>query len=236
MMIQQMPLLQDMLILINNKNEKYYQTFFLVIIPCYNSRKTIGTLLQSLTHQNLLYSDIEVIISDDCSTESYQDIVNKYKNKLFIKQVKTDYNCCCPGNTRQKGVDYATGQWIIFSDHDDEFIENSLFYIKQDILQNNINTVYHAKFYEERIIAETGEKIFQEGDSHKGWTHGRFFNLDNYWKKYNFHYIKDLKSHEDVSIAALMNCVQYANPQLQIYDSNIYVYIWKYHKNSLSYF
>ena len=132
--------------------------FFSVIISCYNSRKTIGTLLQSLTHQNLLYSDLEIIISDDCSTENYQDIVNKYKNKLFIKEVKTDYNCC-PGNTRQKGVDYATGRWIIFSDHDDEFIEDALFYVKQEILQNNINTIYYGKFYEE-WTNEKQERIF----------------------------------------------------------------------------
>ena len=67
-----------------------------------------------------------------------------------------------------------------------------------------------------------------------GWTHGKFFNLDNYWKKYNFHYIKDLKSHEDVCITSLINCVQYANPQLEQYEGNIYVYIWKHYENSLS--
>lgn len=206
--------------------------FFSVIISCYNSRKTIGTLLQSLTHQNLLYSDLEIIISDDCSTENYQDIVNKYKNKLFIKEVKTDYNCC-PGNTRQKGVDYATGRWIIFSDHDDEFIEDALFYVKQEILQNNINTIYYGKFYEE-WTNEKQERIFREVNNHMGWTHGKFFNLDNYWKKYNFHYIKDLKSHEDVCITSLINCVQYANPQLEQYEGNIYVYIWKHYENSLS--
>jgi glycosyltransferase involved in cell wall biosynthesis len=64
------------------------------------------------------YDEIQVILSDDCSTESYQDIVNQYIDKLFITQTKTDYNCC-PGNTRQKGADQALGEWLIFMDHDD---------------------------------------------------------------------------------------------------------------------
>jgi glycosyltransferase involved in cell wall biosynthesis len=52
--------------------------------------------------------DLEVVLADDCSTESYQDIVDKYLDKLNIKQVSTEYNCC-PGNTRQCGVDAAAG-------------------------------------------------------------------------------------------------------------------------------
>ncbi len=63
--------------------------FFSIVIPCYNSRNTIGRTLDSILNQHLGYNDIQVILADDCSTESYQDIVDKYKSKLFITQVKT---------------------------------------------------------------------------------------------------------------------------------------------------
>ena len=82
--------------------------FYSIVIPCYNSRPTIERTLESIYKQHLPYLDIQVVLSDDCSTESYQDIVDKYKSKLYITQVKTDYNKC-PGNTRQRGVDNAIG-------------------------------------------------------------------------------------------------------------------------------
>lgn len=42
--------------------------FFSVIIPCYNSRKTIGRLLKSIVDQNMS-NEIQVILADDHSTE-----------------------------------------------------------------------------------------------------------------------------------------------------------------------
>ena len=59
--------------------------FFSIVIPCYNSRKTLSTLLNSIIAQQMSYNDIQVILSDDCSTESYQDIVDKYKNLLYLR-------------------------------------------------------------------------------------------------------------------------------------------------------
>ena len=59
-----------MLTLINKR------PFFSVIIPCYNSRKTLPTLLESIVKQKMDYYDIQVVISDDCSTENYQDVID----------------------------------------------------------------------------------------------------------------------------------------------------------------
>ena len=53
--------------------------------------------------------DIEVILADDCSPESYQEVVDSYRDILSIRQIKTDYNFT-PGNTREKGVSIADGE------------------------------------------------------------------------------------------------------------------------------
>ena len=58
--------------------------FYSIIVPCYNSRNTLGNLLDSILQQNM-NDDLEVILSDDCSTESYQDIVDKYNGSYFTK-------------------------------------------------------------------------------------------------------------------------------------------------------
>lgn len=194
--------------------------FFSVIIPCYNSREVLGTLLESIVKQHMLKNDIEVILADDCSTESYQDVVNQYKYKLNIKQTKTEYNCC-PGNTRQAGVNIATGEWLIFADHDDEFFPDSFQLVKEDILNNKLNTMYISKF----VKTNKNRSAFKEMPS-AGWTHGKFFNKDNFWDKYNFHYIKDLTSHEDISISSQINCVFSVEKDLKIFESKVVTYQW----------
>lgn len=202
--------------------------FFSIIIPCYNSRKTIGKLLETIKLQQLQKQDIQIVISDDCSTESYQDIIDQFTNDLFITQVKTDYNYC-PGNTRQKGVEAAIGQWICFSDHDDQFILESLKKLKNVIEQHKqCNTIFFTKFLKKNLKNE-----YYEMPSNAGWTHGKFFNLDNFWKKYNIHYVKDMTSHQDVCICTQIEFIRTAY-NLQYYQVDLPTYVWIEDPNSLS--
>ena len=111
-----------------------HRPFFSIIIPCYNSREYIGELLASIEAQDMP-DDIEIILSDDNSPESYQDIVDPFRERLCIKQVKTDYNFA-PGNTRERGVKEATGEWIAFADHDDLYIVDTFSQVKEAILKS----------------------------------------------------------------------------------------------------
>lgn len=210
--------------------------FFSVVISCYNSKKTIGRLLQSIVDQHMLKSEIEVIISDDCSTQSYQQEIQPFLNKLFIKQVKTDYNICCPGNTRQRGSQYITGQWLIFSDHDDFFMPNSFSLIKKEIKKIQIKDQKVGVLVSCFNHATEDNQVFEVIGSDKinGWTHGKFFNVDEFWKKYNVHYIKDLLSHEDVAINTQVTCILKQYPEIKIYNTNIITYTWIHRDTSLS--
>ena len=211
----------------NLNQEKTKRPFFSIIIPCYNSRKTIGHLLETITKQDLPKQDIQVVISDDCSTESYQDIIDQFTDRLFITQVKTDYNYC-PGNTRQRGADAAIGEWICFSDHDDEFVLGSLKYLKDTILSCGCKTAFFSKF-----LKKTLEGEYIQMPQNAGWTHGKFFNLDNFWKKYNLHYPKDLTSHEDVSLCTQIEYIRLTYGE-ELYQGNFPTYIWVSDPNSLS--
>lgn len=210
--------------------------FFSIVISCYNSKKTIGRLLQSIVDQHMLKSEIEVIISDDQSTQDYQQEIQPFINKLLIKQIKTDYNICCPGNTRQKGSQYVTGQWLIFSDHDDYFIPNSFNSIKKEIKQLQKQNFKIGVFMASFNHANSNNQVFEIISSAKinGWTHGKFFNVDNFWRRYNVHYIKDLLSHEDVAINSQMACISIEHPEIKIYNSNIITYTWVHREESLS--
>lgn len=179
-----------------------HRPFFSIIVACYNSRKTIGKLLESIVDQNM-EDDLEVILADDNSTESYQDIVDYYKSILSIRQIKTDYNFA-PGNTREKGVSIAEGEWITIADHDDEFIENTLPEVKNIIKYTGEQYYVITDFLE--VNAETGD-VIREMKRTRNWNHGKFYNLDNLWKAYNIHFKKDLLTHEDIYISSCVNSI-----------------------------
>ena len=56
--------------------------FFSVIIPTYNPKEFLPRLLESIKHNDCL-DKIEVIISDDCSTEPFDDVLEKFPEIHF---------------------------------------------------------------------------------------------------------------------------------------------------------
>lgn len=202
--------------------------FFSVVISCYNSRNTLGDLLQSLTEQSLEKDDLEVIISDDCSTESYEDIVEQFQDLLNIKRTQTKYNCC-PSNTREAGAQIATGQWLTFSDHDDIFVKDALNALKSYIEQSSEKYCIYTSFYELKDDYTTVLREVRASES-GGWTHGKFYNLDNLWKKYNIHYLKDLLSHEDVyltcRISTVLDKLHFEGSDALTYLDDLFTYCW----------
>ena len=88
-----------------------------VVLPTYNIEKYIRTTITSVLEQT--YSDIELIIIDDHSSDSTADIIKEYQaNDTRIKfyQNKTNQG---PGATRNIGISKATGYYLTFIDHDD---------------------------------------------------------------------------------------------------------------------
>ena len=92
-----------------------------IIVPCFNSEKTIATCLMSIEKQS--YSNIEIIVIDDGSTDATVSIVEKLaKNDNRIKV----YSKSNEGVSiaRNYGIEKATGEYIGFVDADDMIICN----------------------------------------------------------------------------------------------------------------
>lgn len=86
-----------------------------VIIPTYNRAKTIERAIDSVLQQT--YTDIEVIVVDDCSTDDTEKIVGSYKdNRLRFVKHRINQGACAARNT---GIDHARGMYIAFQDSDD---------------------------------------------------------------------------------------------------------------------
>jgi len=96
---------------------------FSVIIPTYNRAKDIDQCLSSLVSQN--YTDFEVIVCDDGSTDNTKDIVESYKDKLNIKYDWAE-NWGGPARPRNRGLKLSQADWICFLDSDDWWYSNKL--------------------------------------------------------------------------------------------------------------
>ena len=93
---------------------------FSIIIPVYNSAKTIKILLDSLYLNNPISKDWEVVVADDGSTDNTAQIVKIYPVKYFFQKNQG------AGSARNYGAQKAKGEWLIFLDSDCEVPKNWL--------------------------------------------------------------------------------------------------------------
>lgn len=98
-----------------------------VIIPMFNREKTISRCLGSVLNQKWdgnISDDIEIVVVDDCSTDSSKEIVHKYMEKNSnIHLFSTETNSGYPGKPRNIGIDNSNSEYIMFLDSDDEYDE-----------------------------------------------------------------------------------------------------------------
>jgi glycosyltransferase involved in cell wall biosynthesis len=88
-----------------------------IITPVYNSEKFVAETIQSVQKQ--IYSNWELIIIDDGSSDLTTQIVEKYSQtdpRIILHKNMVNIGT---GATRQKGLDMATGKFIAFLDGDD---------------------------------------------------------------------------------------------------------------------
>lgn len=94
-----------------------------VIIPAYNSDKTIFKCINSVAKQS--YSNLEIIIINDGSTDSTEEICLKYKN--IDDRVKyTKISNSGVSIARNTGINLSKGKYIIFLDSDDFFMPDAI--------------------------------------------------------------------------------------------------------------
>ena len=213
---------------------KRERPLFSVIISCYNSGDYLDHMLTSLCHQGIRKDELEVIISDDCSPISYDEVLDKYRNKLNIREIRADHNWGYPMHTREQGVSIATGEWITFADHDDAYYDKALKKVKKYIKKENPQYAMHCKTDIGFKNSDNKTEIIQQNEVF-GITHGIFYNLDNFWKKYDLHYDCNIKHHEDLYINNIINALQIYE-RLLIDDVDITVYIWYRNPKSVGYF
>jgi glycosyltransferase involved in cell wall biosynthesis len=96
-----------------------------VIIPMYKVEPFVERCLRSLEDQDIPKDEFEIICINDGSPDNSPGIVaklqNEYDNIILINQENQGVSCA-----RNKGIDKATGKYVMFIDPDD-FVEPSCF-------------------------------------------------------------------------------------------------------------
>lgn len=119
--------------------------FFSIIMPCYNGAKYIADSIQSVIAQT--YSDWELLIIDDCSTDDSVDIIKQFISKdSRIKLLQTEQPSGSPTLPRNTGIKNAQGRFIAFLDCDDMWLPNKL--ETQLPMFNNEKTAVVFSYYE----------------------------------------------------------------------------------------
>jgi glycosyltransferase involved in cell wall biosynthesis len=93
-----------------------------VVIPTYNSEKSISYCLNSVLSQT--YNNLEVIIVDDCSTDNTVTLINRHPDPR-VRCIVLEKNSGAQA-ARNKGIIEAKADWIAFQDSDDEWIPDKL--------------------------------------------------------------------------------------------------------------
>ncbi len=96
-----------------------------IITPTYNSSKFIRRTIDGVLAQT--YKNWEFLLIDDHSKDNTAQIINGYiKNDPRIKLLSTPQNSGGPGLPKNIGIRNATGEYVAFLDHDDEWLPEKL--------------------------------------------------------------------------------------------------------------
>lgn len=105
--------------------------FVSVIVPVFNEEKNIGTCIESLLNQNYPRERYEIIIVDNNSKDRTREIISRYPVTLLVEdKIRSSYAA------RNKGIDYAKGEILAFTDGDTR--------VSPDWLKNGVSAMLEA--------------------------------------------------------------------------------------------
>ncbi len=109
-----------------------------IIVPCYNSEKTIDRCLRALINQT--YKNLEIICVDDGSSDNTVKKLKEYSTKdKRIKYIENKHGGASAA--RNTGIDNSTGDYVMFCDSDDYYTEDACESLLRDMLKYNVDVV-----------------------------------------------------------------------------------------------
>ena len=122
-----------------------------IVLPVYNGEKHLAQSIESVINQT--YSNWELIVVNDCSTDKTKEIVEKYLEKdNRIKLINNTINLKLP-NSLNVGFDNAKGEYYTWTSDDNLYKPNALEYMLKVLKQKQEIALISCQF---DVIDEDG--------------------------------------------------------------------------------
>ncbi|MGB0522721.1 MAG: glycosyltransferase family 2 protein [Flammeovirgaceae bacterium] len=122
---------------------------FSIIIPVYNEASYILEVLDRIRRVKLVYGiQKQIIIVDDGSTDKTGELVTEYKNKNphhDVQYIKLAINQG-RGYAVQRGIEAATGAYLIIQDADLEYDPKEYNNLLEPVVDNKADMVFGSRF------------------------------------------------------------------------------------------
>lgn len=109
-----------------------------VVIPTYNKAEYIEKTIESVFSQT--YTDWEIVIADDCSSDNTEVVVKKYlSEKIRYFKHSTNWG---PGATFNDGIKKANSEYVTLIASDDVLLPNHLELVMKEFKKNAVEVVF----------------------------------------------------------------------------------------------
>lgn len=188
-----------------------------LIVPCYNSEKTIDKCLTSLKNQS--FKNIEIIVVDDGSTDKSKKKIDKYikNDKRIFYYYKKNGGL---SDARNYGLKKAKGNYVCFIDSDDYVSE---FYVQKmyeaikksgsQIAICGFSRIYAKKITTEKITNDTVDMCIRPAAWNKMFERNIFIDNKIFFPKGKWY--EDLGTTPKITL----------NTKYSIVKDNLYYYV-----------
>ena len=125
-----------------------------IIVPVYNEEKTLLTILEKISQQNIAGIKIETIVINDGSIDNSLNIL-KENSSLFHKLINLEKNSG-KGSAVREGLKSATGDYILFQDADMEYDPSEYEKLLKPVIEFNADIVMGSRFMTSSLTRHGG--------------------------------------------------------------------------------
>ncbi|MGZ5022168.1 MAG: glycosyltransferase family 2 protein [Chthoniobacterales bacterium] len=114
-----------------------------VIIPCYNEKATVVSLVRAVRASSV--SDLEIIVIDDGSTDGTRELLENEVRSLADKILFHEHNRG-KGAAVRTGIADATGDYVVIQDADLEYDPSDYARLLEPLIHHGADVVFGSRF------------------------------------------------------------------------------------------
>lgn len=183
-----------------------------IIIPAYNKANYIADTLDSCKNQS--FCDYEIIIIDDCSTDNTFQIINTFASENSTLSIRIFQNETNRGVSfsRNRGMQIATGNYILFLDADDILHPEALSVLWNAVKPNTDYIIPGRKYFNQDIafdpLSDTTDLAISELISPTPVIVGGLIRK-NILDQHQLEFEEDMKNGEDTLFSSCLFCISF---------------------------